>query len=76
MDYATSSSQSAHQADDDSEDSQNQSPSASSTWNAGESAFTVKSKLTEPPDVLVLNLVADQVVPPGYERNFVSLEPQ
>ena len=77
MDYATSSSQSAHQADDDSEVSQNQSPSASSTWNEGESAFTVKSKLTEPPEVLVLNwsFLADQVVPPSYERDFVSLEP-
>ena len=39
--------------------------------------FTVKSKLTEPPDVLVLNwsLVADQVVPPVHERDLVSLEP-
>ena len=52
----------------DLEDSQN--------LDASSSSSAVKGHLSEPPDALLLywSLVADQAVPPGYERNFLELE--
>ena len=36
-----------------------------------------KGRMSEPPDALMLywSLVADQVVPTGYEQEFLQLEP-